>query len=93
MDDLGELQQLRKTIDEIDTEILALVAARVRAALAVGEIKRRIGRPIYDPEREREILQRLASAAPAPLSAEMAKRVFERLIDECRHAEHRANEK
>ena len=87
MDDLARLAELRAEIDSLDGQILELVAKRVRAALAIGEIKRRLGRPIYDPEREREILQRLAARAPEPLSPETVKRIFERLIDESRWAE------
>jgi chorismate mutase-like protein len=87
MDDAEELARLRNSIDALDAQILELITERVSAALAIGEIKRRTGRAIYDPEREREILTRLEQAAPAPLTPEMARRIFERLIDECRRAE------
>lgn len=87
MADDQRLAELRLRIDEIDSRILELVADRLRTALEIGELKRRLGRPIYDPERERLIVERLMSRAPAPLHPDQVRRVFERLIDESRHAE------
>ena len=60
---------------------------RGRTALEIGELKRRLKRPIYDPERERLIVERLIARAPEPLAPDQVRRVFERLIDESRRAE------
>ncbi len=87
MDDEQRLDELRSRIDEIDGRILDLVAERLRTALDIGELKRRLKRPIYDPERERKIVERLIARARAPLAPDQVRRVFERLIDESRHAE------
>ncbi|MEB2313148.1 MAG: chorismate mutase [Polyangiaceae bacterium] len=87
-----ELLELRRRIDELDRALLELVAERVRAVLAVGEVKRARGLAVYDPERERAILERLAARAPTPLAPHTVRRIFERLIDECRRVEHRAVE-
>jgi chorismate mutase-like protein len=83
------LEALRTAIDEIDQRLLELLAERVQVVMAVGEYKRKHGLPIYDPERERSILDRLAGAAPRPLDGETVRRVFERLIDESRRLEQR----
>jgi chorismate mutase len=82
-----ELEALRREIDDIDERILELVAARVRIVLRVGELKRRVGLPVYDPERERAMLDRLAQRASPPLDLSTVRRVFERLIDESRRLE------
>lgn len=82
-----ELEQLRVQIDEVDQKILALVAERVRLVLAVGDVKRERNMAVYDPDRERRILDRLASLAPPPLDGTTVRRVFERLIDEARRLE------
>lgn len=82
-----ELEVLRSTIDDLDRRILELIAERVRVVLAVGDYKRRTGMPVYDPERERRMLARLASLAPSPLDGETVRRIFERLIDESRRIE------
>ncbi|HEV8246421.1 MAG TPA: chorismate mutase [Polyangiaceae bacterium] len=82
-----ELEALRRAIDEVDRQILELVAERVRVVLRVGDYKRKRSLPIYDPERERAMIERLIQAAPQPLDAETVRRIFERLIDESRRLE------
>lgn len=84
-----DLEALRRTIDDIDQRILTLVAERVRTVLAVGDHKRKKGLPVYDPERERRLIERLCHDPPSPLDAETVRRVFERLIDESRCIEQR----
>jgi chorismate mutase-like protein len=82
-----ELEALRRQIDAVDERILELVAERVELVLRVGELKRMSGAAIYDPERERRVLERLARQAVPPLDRETVQRVFERLIDESRRLE------
>ena len=82
-----DLDALRKAIDEVDARLLELIAERVRLVLKVGEYKRERGIPVYDPERERLLLERLTSRAPEPLKGDTVRRVFERLIDESRRLE------
>ena len=81
------LDDLRRDIDAVDREILQLLAKRMQLVLQVGDYKRKHQLAVYDPDRERRVLERLASSSPAPLSAESAKRIFERLIDESRSLE------
>ncbi len=82
-----ELEALRCQIDAVDERILGLVAERVGLVLRVGELKRSSGAAVYDPERERRVLERLAHQATPPLDRETVQRVFERLIDESRRLE------
>ena len=76
-----ELAALRARIDQLDDEILELIARRVQTALRIAALKRQLGLPIYDPERERDIFTRLCAHAPTPLLPNMVRRIFERLID------------
>ena len=62
-----DLDALRRSIDEIDSRLLALIEERVRLVLSVGDYKRQHGLPIYDPERERKLIERLTAEARAPL--------------------------
>jgi chorismate mutase len=55
--------------------------------LEVGDYKRQNAMPVYDPERERNMLERLSRAAPAPLDGDTVRRIFERLVDESRRLE------
>ncbi|MFZ5895995.1 MAG: chorismate mutase [Myxococcota bacterium] len=83
----AELDSLRKAIDQVDRRILDLLEERVRLVLAVGDYKRKNSLPVYDPERERSLLERLSGAARPPLDGDTVRRVFERLIDESRRIE------
>ena len=82
-----ELEELRRSIDEVDRKLLELMAERARLVLAVGDVKRVRNMAVYDPDRERRVLERLGALAPPPLDATTVQRVFERLIDEMRRLE------
>jgi chorismate mutase len=82
-----DLAELRLRIDAVDQQILKLLHERIRLVMSVGEYKRERGMPVYDPARERALLERLSQAAEPPLDAETIRRIFERLIDESRRIE------
>lgn len=54
------LEDCRKAIDRLDNEILKLLNERMQVVHRVGEIKNSSGAPIYRPEREVAIIDRLA---------------------------------
>ncbi len=82
-----DLDELRRGIDAVDQQILKLLHERVRLVMAVGEYKRERGIAVYDPARERALLDRLCKAAEPPLDAETIRRIFERMVDEMRRIE------
>lgn len=84
-----QLRDLRDQIDAIDRNILELLAQRLRLVMRVGDYKRANGLAIYDAERERDLLARVANAAPSPLEAAMAQRIFQCVIQESRDLEKR----
>lgn len=53
------LDEIRKKIDETDSKIIPLINERMEYSLAVSEIKRSQNLPVYQPEREKEILDRV----------------------------------
>jgi chorismate mutase len=54
-----KLRKKRKELDLIDHKLATLLNQRFRIALKIGKIKKEIGKKIYDPRREEEILKRL----------------------------------
>ncbi len=54
----------------------------------IDEIDRKL--PLYQPERERQVLKNAESANPGPLSHAAIRRLFERIIDEARSIEREA---
>ena len=87
MTNKADLDELRQAIDAVDLQILKLLHERVRLVMAVGEYKRERDMPVYDPERERALLERLCRSAEPPLDADTIRRIFERLVDESRRIE------
>ncbi len=54
-----DLQALRDEINTIDDRLIDLYNERMRIVRKVGDLKNQTGAPIYRPEREQEILDRL----------------------------------
>ncbi|ACV24259.1 chorismate mutase [Methanocaldococcus fervens] len=54
-----KLAEIRKKIDDIDNNILKLIAERNSLAKDVAEIKNQLGIPIDDPDREKYIYDRI----------------------------------
>jgi chorismate mutase len=84
------LSDWRRRIDDIDRKLVELLNERSRCALEIGKIKQAEHLPLYQPEREREVLENAESANPGPLSDAAIRRLFERIIDEARSAEREA---
>ena len=82
-----EINRRRDAIDRIDAEIVKLVAERATHAATIGRLKG--DGPVYRPEREAEVLRRIAAANPGPLPAESLTRVFVEIVSACRALEQR----
>ena len=84
------LDDLRKDIDRVDEVLVRLLNERARCACEIGQLKKELGVEIYQPEREKEVLQHVrAVATEGPLGPEAIGRLFERIIDEARRLERR----
>jgi chorismate mutase len=80
----------RQRIDEIDKRLVELLNERSRCALEIGKIKQAENIPLYQPERENEVLANAEANNPGPLTDAAIRRLFERIIDEARAAERAA---
>jgi peptidoglycan lytic transglycosylase G len=78
------LSNLRKQVDGIDKEIVELLNARTLRSILIGRIKRSLEEPTYNPEREKEISEKISAYAKVPLTIEALGRIYERIIDESR---------
>ena len=88
------IEDLRNRIDLIDEQLVRLLNVRVACAVEVGRLKHEAGLPIYQPDREAQVLGRVRQSATelaGPLNAEAVVRIFERVIDEARRAEREAS--
>jgi len=82
------IEDWRAKIDALDRRLLDLLNERAQCAVAVGKIKNEQNREIFDPERERQIIVNILRENKGPLDNDALRRIFERVIDECRRIEH-----
>ena len=81
------LSDWRRRIDEIDKKLVELLNERSRCALEIGKLKQEANIPLYQPDRENEVLANAERSNPGPLTDAAIRRLFERIIDEARAAE------
>lgn len=81
------IDDYRKEINRLDSDLLRIFNERAELALKIGEIKKIHGIPVYDPEREKRIFTAISEANPGPLENDAIIRLFERVIDESRRLE------
>jgi len=84
------LDDFRKDIDRVDEVIVRLLNERARVACEIGRLKKAEGVPVYQPDREKEVIEHVRSiAVEGPLGPDAIVRLFERIIDEARRLERR----
>ena len=89
-DAAAELARIRDRIDELDREIVSLLNERAALGRDAGRAKHVAGRrALRDPEREREVLLRVAMANPGPLSQADLLSIYRRIVAATRSVEHR----
>lgn len=84
------LSDWRRRIDEIDRKLVELLNERSKCALEIGKIKQQENLPLYQPDREKEVLENAEQNNNGPLTHAAIRRLFERIIDEARSAERSA---
>ncbi len=88
---LSRMDELRRQIDALDEQLVALLSARAECALAIGREKKAAGLEVYQPSREAEVLAHVQQVNPGPLDDAAVRRLFERIIDEARRLERLAD--
>ena len=81
------LDDLREKIDSIDNTLLKLYNERMELVHQVGEVKNTTGAPIYRPEREQAILNRLKSQNQGKLTDDAIDALFLEMFAVARNLE------
>ncbi|MCE9590578.1 MAG: prephenate dehydratase [Planctomycetes bacterium] len=63
----AELTPLRARIDQIDQQLVELLNERARVVVDIGKVKRDGQSPIYAPDREQQVLQKVRDRNKGPL--------------------------
>lgn len=80
-----ELKKYREQIDRIDDELLKLINQRAGLAQQIGHVKG--NGAVLRPEREAQVLQRMARANAGPLSNQGVTTLFTEIMSQCRALE------
>jgi chorismate mutase len=76
-----DIADWRKKIDAIDRELAELLNQRAYAAHEIGKLKRSIGMPIYEPDREQTVFNNVRQVNKGPLPDRDLLRIYERIMD------------
>ena len=76
-----DISDWRKKIDELDGKLVELLNQRASAAVAIGRLKRNTDLPIYEPERERQVINNVQKINGGPLAARDLAQIYERIMD------------
>jgi len=71
----------RKKIDELDRKLAELLNKRAAAAVEIGRLKRNTSLPIYEPDREREVIANVQRSNTGPLTERDLAQIYERIMD------------
>ncbi|WP_419571807.1 bifunctional chorismate mutase/prephenate dehydrogenase [Rheinheimera sp.] len=82
-DPMSALLPLRQQIDEVDSQLVQLLARRAQITAEVGRVKQQHALPLYVPEREQALIKaRRSEAQQAGVSADLIEDVLRRVMRE-----------
>ena len=83
----NDIPQLREQINQLDTEVVRLLNERAKVAQQIGEIKKAGGADIYDPARERDVLDHVNELNEGPLSKGAIEEIYATIMTATRELE------
>jgi chorismate mutase len=79
-----DLTTLRAKIDEIDDEILLALSERLNICKAIGQAKKKQGKPVRDASRENEVYNRVTEkAAKLGLNSAQIETLYREIVNMC----------
>ncbi len=90
MDEAGtqsRIEDLRSRVDEVDRELIRNLNERARIVQEIVAIKAEAGKPLFDPRREEEILQKVAEQNEGPIYDTSMREIFELILHRIRDLE------
>jgi chorismate mutase/prephenate dehydratase len=77
---MPSLDDLRKRIDEIDRKLVELLNERAGVVIEIGKLKSQTGSPVYAPDREKEVFERVTEANKGPLPDKCLQAIWRELM-------------
>src|SRR5271168_189510 len=75
-----DLQLLRQQIDSLDAQIVQLLNDRANVVVDIGKLKQQTNEPIYAPDREKFVLEKVRSLNKGPLPDRCLEAVYRELM-------------
>ena len=82
-----DLAPIRAQIDAVDAQLLHLLNERAKLAQAVGHVKQKHNQPVFRPEREAFVLEKIAAQNPGPLPNHQLQALWREVMSACRAME------
>ena len=76
----AELTALRQQIDSLDAQIVGLLNARANVVVEIGKLKQQTNAPIYAPDREKFVLEKVRTLNKGPLPDRCLEAVYRELM-------------
>lgn len=74
------IAEIRVRIDEIDCELVRLLNERASMSLEIRELKPSAHLGLYDPKREEQIFEHIATCNEGPLFADNLREIYETIL-------------
>ncbi len=74
------LETVRKKIDNVDEKLVKLLNERTRYALEIGKLKKKDGKSIYVPAREKQVLTRVSKLSRGPLGEKSVRAIYREIM-------------
>ena len=84
------LEVLRNQIDELNLKLVKILNERASCALKIAEFKKSHGLPVYDPVRERIVLENVIQHNQGPFNDAALRGIFKRIMTAHRKLEEEA---
>lgn len=74
------LDTIRKKIDSVDAKLVTLLNERTRYALEIGKLKKKDGKSVYVPAREKQVLSRVCKLNNGPLGDKSVRAIYREIM-------------
>jgi chorismate mutase len=83
----ARIEELRERVDEVDRQLIRFLNERARIVQEMVAVKAEAGKPLFDPRREEEILQKVAEENEGPIYDSSMREIFELILHRIRDLE------
>lgn len=81
------LDEARKEINNIDSEIVSLLERRFNVVLNVGQYKKENNLPVLDEEREKKVIKNCISKLNNKDFSKSVEEIYKQIMDSCKDLE------